>query len=455
MPKLVKYSKIEKRYSLKHIKKIYEKNDYTVLYDVVNSNESINHHLLDDIKNLVIDVNHIKRCNISNISAKNIYFLNHPNMGGITIPYDFLKDDYRTYNLEWNGDNHSKIDKINIITSNGVKTINVSNLERLAIQNYKFSKSFSIDIIDMKRHIELTIDQDEKIDEIQHTYYLNQSDIKNDSIELKEFMSYDEIELAENFKVKNLIIDNTCMKDFYKFYDVFCDLKYDNLIINNNNQMKLIPNTIKLSNKNIKDIEIFQDFNKKFYILYKREMLIFLDNNDIKIIDMNKLNNEKKIENKKIYLEEFIGRQNPIMIIKYKHNKTEIIRFNITIKINKLFNIFCIRYASEYFYKNNIDEVTKLLSNNDWYTLFEKHGLNFNKLQKMYIDFLVFCDRIKNLHRKGFSYKAIRYFFENHFDNIIEGKYFDITDDEIEKFNDLGSIYVKRKKVVGIYEKNI
>lgn len=453
MSDLVRYSKIEKKLSMRFLKKKYRDSDNTILYDVgFSKHELINYCLLDDIKNLVIDSTKTDGVNIPNIQAENIFFSGYDNLGGITIPYNAMKINGRGYYFYWTESYPSKIKKINIITKDGVKTINVDNLKDFQIDKRKYIASTTIIYEDNKKIMEYIIDKEEKIKEHKLTYFLNKDDLKNNLINMSDYIDYEEIlvDINNDIRVKDIIVDKTCMQNLYKFYDAISYIHYNRLVIINNDEMKLQPDTTILYNISAKDIEVFQSENNIFYILYKKEKIIYMDNNKIKVIDKNKILKDKNVEDIEFYLEERNGKHKPLVIIKYKDNKTKIITLEEEIEINKLFNEFNLIYISKY-YNNNPNEARFYLEHNDWYNLF-KIIMYFGKFKDIYYDYLIFLDNIKDLHKKGFSYKAIRYLYENHFDNIInqenDNSYLlEMSNEEIDKFNELGNIYVKRKSL--------
>lgn len=453
MSDLVRYSKIKKKLNMRFLKKKYRDSDYTILYDVGFSKcDLINYYLLGDIKNLVIDSTKTDGVNIPNIQAENIFFSGYDNLGGITIPYDEMKINGRGYYFYWTESFPSKIKKINIITKDGVKSINVDNLKDFQIDRRKYIASTTIIYEDNKKIMEYIIDKEEKIKEHKLTYFLNKDDVKNNSINMSDYIDYEEIlvDINNDIRVKDIIVDKTCMQNLYKFYDAISYIHYNRLVIINNDEMKLQPDTTILYNISAKDIEVFQSENNIFYILYKKEKIIYMDNNKIKVIDKNKILKDKNVEDIEFYIEEQNGKHKPLVIIKYKNDITKIISLEEEIEVNKLFNEFNLMYISKY-YNNKQNEARCYLEDNDWYSLF-KIIMYFGKFKDIYNDYLVFLDNIKDLRNKGFNYKAIRYLYENHFDNIIiqenDNSYLlEMSNEEIDKFNELGSIYVKRKSL--------
>jgi len=296
-------------------------------------------------------------------------------------------------------------------------------------------------------------DKKEKIKEHKLTYFLNKDDVKNNSINMSDYIDYEEIlvDINNDIRVKDIIVDKTCMQNLYKFYDAISYIHYDRLVIIDNDEMKLHPDKTIFYNNSIKHIDIFQDTNNVFYIVYKKEKIIYMENNKIKVIDIKKMYDENVVDIN-IYIEDHNGKHDPIIIIKYKNNKTKIITLNEEIEIDKLFNEFNLIYIDKYY--SNKKEVKYYLENNDWYDILkDKKNIYYNKFFKnIYNDYLMFLDSIKDLHNKGFNYKAIRYLYENHFDNIInqenDNSYLlEMSNEEIDKFNELGSIYVKRKSL--------
>jgi len=454
MSDLVRYSKIEKKLSLRFLKKKYRDSDNTILYDVGSSkHELINYCLLDDIKNLVIDSTKTAGVNIPNMQAENIFFSGYDNLGGITIPYNAMKINGRGYYFYWTESYPSKIKQINIITKDGIKTINVDNLKDFQINKRKYIASTTIIYEDNKKIMEYIIDKEEKIKEHKLTYFLNKDDVKNNSINMSDYIDYEEIlvDINNDIRVKDIIVDKTCMQNLYKFYDAISYIHYDRLVIIDNDEMKLHPDKTIFYNNSIKHIDIFQDTNNVFYMVYKKEKIIYMENNKIKVIDIKKMYDENVVDIN-IYIEDHNGKHDPIIIIKYKNNKTKIITLNEEIEIDKLFNEFNLIYIDKYY--SNKKEVKYYLENNDWYDILkDKKNIYYNKFFKnIYNDYLMFLDSIKDLHNKGFNYKAIRYLYENHFDNIInqenDNSYLlEMSNEEIDKFNELGSIYVKRKSL--------
>jgi len=450
---LVRYSKIQKKLSMRFLKKKYKESDYTILYDVGFSKHSyVNIYLLKDIKNLVIDSTKTDGINLPCIQAENIFFSGYDNLGGITIPYEAMKANGREYYFYWCEEHPSKIKKINIITKNGVKTIDVDNLENFQTSKRKYIASFSFTYENDKKVMEYIIDKEENIKEKKLAYLLDESDINNNSINMKDYIDYEEIvlDIDNNIRVKDLIIDKTCMKDLYKLYDVISYAHYDRLVIIDNDEMKLHPETTILYNTSIKDIEIYQDPNNIFYIVYKKEKIIYMDNNKIKVIDIKKIYDENIVDIN-IYIEEHNGKHDPIIIIKYRNNSTKIIKFNKIIELDELYMDYALYKFDTYF--NDDKKIKKLIRKNDFYTMFEKKYIDFYKIEMIYSYYLEFIKKINELKNKGFSNDAIKYLYENHFDNIIdlddENKINlnDITNEEIDKFNELGNIYIKRKKL--------
>lgn len=202
---------------------------------------------------------------------------------------------------------------------------------------------------------------------------------------------------------------------------------------------------------NIVYIENFSDENKTYVYLN--------ENNELKIIASDKLENNSTIDKYKFIKKDDIAG----IIIKYKKDlKFDLIINNKLFHINKVFINWYMNNTSEYdskiipfqykHYQNIYDihidgykEIGEyiydsLLESITEYSLFTNFKLDYNK-------YLKYQDYLKYLYNKGFSIKTLVYLHKHSFDNItgIKCTYRNIEDEElIDSLNNIAKKLIKK-----------
>jgi len=426
------------------------------------------------IKNLVIDLNNPENfvdINLRNENTiKNISFSNNPMLEGITIPLEVLKERLNFKILVFPDKNEIK--KINLLNGENIEEINIDeSIYNFQIENIITKGNKKLEIIIRYNN------KDEKIilyDSLgnKHISFEKQTIKTDHKLDLRDYNDTTMIAYLNNtLPIEEMIITPEILKN--KQFVNFENIIINNLKILDHNEMLLNPNIFELDNVKLDIIKTHSEYKEKISNImfletnYHNKVYIYVDeNNEIKIVEENKLKEKSNIDKYKFIKEEYSAG----VLIKYKKDlKFDLILNNKLFHINKVFinwylnnvtkydtkiipnnffmfhnrntniydlNIDEYKYISEYLFDNLLDDLTRC-------TLFD----NFNKEYNKYLSYL---NHIKYLHNIGYSYKALIYLHMHGFDNITGINntlgYRNIEDKElIEEFNILGKKLIKRR----------
>jgi len=222
--KLLKYSKV-KYGKTKKQEKEYKKSNNTIILDERNFYKSNNVNFLD-LKTLIIDEDIIKIHSpiyINECKANDIYIDNHENLGGITIPYYFFINNDVKLDFTWNKTDRTLINKINVIIKDQIITLQSDNIEKININTDK--KILKISIENYNSIVRYQIDAAGIIEKEYHAREINEEDIKDNILDLRErdIEKYKTIYFNKLFFDK-LIVDKNFLIDSKKYYHIFDDL---------------------------------------------------------------------------------------------------------------------------------------------------------------------------------------------------------------------------------------
>lgn len=426
------------------------------------------------LKNIIIDLNNPRNLVDINLNGKttieNISYLNYPMLEGITIPLDVVNERLGIsifVDLE-----STFIKKINILNGENIEEINIDDtVSWYRINKIKLDDANKLNInIGYKNNDNKTIIYD--ISGNKSISYENQTIVNSDEIDLREYKNTNNI--TYNKKEYHKIIGTFILtpellknKDFKNFKYIFVD----KLIIIDDSEMILNPFKLEL-NKVVFDIISKRSTfgNKLSNVIYIEKMndekayVYINEDNELKIIDSEKLKNNNLIDKYK-----FIKKEGNVgVIIKYKKDlKFDLIINNKLFHINKMFINWYLNNTTLYDEKI-IPRECKLFSNGleniydyskDNYKIINEYIFDslleqitevrsLDDFNKMYKDYQYYIKHIKDLINKGYSYKSLVYLHKNCFDNItgIKGRYRNIEDKElIDSFNNISKKLIRRK----------
>lgn len=432
----------------------YIKTDNTILLDKnVDFSDSHLKDFFPNLKNIALDEDKIKRyhTSIRYTLAENIYINNHDNLGGITLPYLYLFQNKVNIEIDNTDSYKSNIKILNIILNDRIETINVENFEKIEISSK--GENIKIYISTKKYRKVLIIDEDEIIKEKLLEYKLNEADIKNNTIDLRDYKEYEKIDLNRGFKVSNLIITKDIFKKFFNYQYAIPHIYPKKLCIIDEDEMKLIQNSIDIRIDDEDTINWWrnEDDNWYIYIRGKEGKIIYIDTNDnLKILDAGELEKDKAVKDVTILYSKgyFSNYGEVLMLVKLKNGNYNIFNFDEILKVDILFKKFLLLNLNKYNIK--LEYMNEYLESDNWLVSFIKDN-SIDKFLDIYDDYIIFKEHIDKLKGLGFSNKALTYLYDRKIDSIINTKYINCVDEmdkeEIDEFNKLGEHYVKQKRL--------
>lgn len=423
------------------------------------NDEEYRYNELNDIKNIIIDDKKFKTDKdnsinivIQNTRAENIYFKDQDNLGGLTIPIEYLKQDIC---LKWFKDSTCNLKEINIIFQNKIENIQLDEGTyeiELFVRNYlENNKSFILNINDKNNHIKYFGDSISGITEKTHEKYTySNDDVKDGILDLTNISKKSRLINFLNLDADTVVIKK---EDLFarKFqYELDGKLNVNKLKIIDENEMKLNP-----------EIEVELDGLLDIYDIFittcERNKFIYLDiNNEIKVIDREKLLEDKNIED----IEFIENKECELILIKYKNNNYKVIDSDYEYLIDELFNDFLYLNINSYdFYDKEKPLLKNYINNNEWDKPFKDEIIDNNILGIIYDDYLKFIERIRKLKELGFKDEAIKYLIIKKYDNFVNVKSKNLLDlkeiskDEIDLFNNLSKAFTLKKVPYKILKK--
>lgn len=451
---IVRYSKVRHGMSKKE-KKIYNKNDNrTIFLDKTTYYYHKNDINFVDLKTLIIDSN-FKNCSffIEDIYADDIYVDTFNNLGGITIPYNYILKNNNSLRILLAREKINKDKEINILVNKDkIVTLDLKNVEKIYFSKSD-DESIFIEIKDDKSNIEYYIDRLGNQNKVYISYEIHQNDIKNNILDLNDYMIYDEVTFAR-LNIDTLIINKNILKNIDKFEGLFKSVKFNKLIILDNNDMKLFQDKYEINLRDKDTVNYYNDskYGNFIFIEGENKIIFYIDSNDKhNLIDENKLINEEILENNVLLRANmFYTNYVFIMITKFKNGNSKITSFDKEYIIDKLFNKFILLNIDNYFC--NKDNVKISILENDWYSVFNKWHITIYEFDKAYEGFLEFKNRLYKLNSMGFTSDAINYLLDRkiyEFIGSIDNDFNlnDLNQEEINLYNKLGENHKKVKSL--------
>ena len=458
--KILKYSQVRKDLTKKQLG-ILRKSNETVLLDRNSYSKYFLGVNILELNTLIIkdqDIDYNK-WDIRNCTAKDIYFSSFSNLGGLTIPFDYIINNNVKMYFCWSNDIIAKgrLEIVNILLKDKTETIELNNLKEIEL----FSENGLIEILveTEKSRIKYTIDslgikQIKKMD-----YTVKNDDIKNDELDLRNYIEFENVHF-DYLKVNTLIINKEIIINKQNYYNLMESVKFNKLKIIDDSEMKLLHNVFELNTDNRSNIYLLKNpkNNKSFFVKKGDNFeIIFIDNKDeIKYIDKTLIDSDKKVIDSKLILDDsyFSDFAIPFIVVKYKNNKYKLIHNDVVYEITTLFKKFILLNQNKY-----IDiQDNKCLLEEDYFKIINSWGRNFFDI---YNDYLTFKDRISKLLKLGFSYKALIYLYDRKINGLINTlnkdiiDYDKIEDYEIQYYNEIGKKHVKTlRKSGGIKNEN-
>lgn len=457
MPKVIKYSELDNKLkkilhlSITKFDTIYLDNPH---YYIENDKYIKNLNTIIISKNMIENV--YDNLKILLPYVKDIYVEGYDNLGGITIPYNVIKKDFKLF-IKF--EENTEIKKLNILNDKNSIIKLDKDIEYLEI--FKVYKDEVIIYIKYKkRKLKYTIDNLGNINEVKDTYIIDDSDIKDGTLDLTNLTEYVKLSFPRK-NINTLIINKHYIEFPNKLYFLSSSRKYtpfhdymnfNKLRIVDDNNMKLLPIDKTFDISSNKKIYFISDGNKYIYIKNEKEdnnTLIYVDkNNNIKILERKEmLTNPDIIEVIINYRDsELIHNSSPrLILIKYKDYYI-IKDFDKEYKLdNSFFKLLSVS-AEQFFCSNKLIEALK---NNDLITIFNSNEFYYKLFYEMYNEYLKYKNYIDRLISLGFTNDAIEYLFDRKFNTIInpdENILSEIENIEIKHFNEIGEYYIKKKR---------
>lgn len=444
---IVKYSKVRNGMSKKD-KRIYNKNDNTILLDSSTYFYHTNDINYTDIKTLLIENEYPHDlAYIYDLNAEDIYVDKYANLGGITIPFDYIIKNISTIKFIWTKDKKREEIKINIILpSREVVTLNLKNIKTIElVENDK--NSVYVKVTDDTTSLNYKIDSLGNKEKEYISYKIKDNNFQGEILDLREYNKYTKVYIEKLELLDKLVINKSIIKNINK-YDAFNKLKYKELLILDDNEMKLFQDKYLITLDNDDTVNVYTNSNcgNFIYINGKNKKIIYIDSNDrIRFIEEEKLINEEIIETKVALIHSmFYTNYEFVIQSKLKNNTIKITSFDKEYFIDDLFKKFLLLNIDNFFPnqdKNNIIE--ECISNDLWVTSFIHYHISLSQLNCVYQGFIEFKKRLDKLKKIGFTLDAIKYLIDRDIYKIINNinNDFDISildKEEIDAFNKLG-----------------
>jgi len=444
MSKIIKYSKLNKKVMYTNLKKI-----DTILLDVSDFYNNKKKKLNES--NIII-ANGIKSRNIKILGTKasNICFQDYANLGDITIPFNFSSRLFISF------DDPSKVKRINIVNDKNtfIELDNdISNITIVKTQNNNIVCNVSY----KNRTIDYEIDVNGNIIETKRKYIITQNDIKENSLDMCPLSDYEYI-YYNSLSFDTLIINKSFLENIEKlnrfndperFIPYHNRIDYRNLIIRDDDEMRLTPNDIIFENIDSNKI-IFKKRKNINYISIennqKNHYIVYIDkNNNIKVINKNDLLNEDGVED--VFFD-FINNTSwvsptELIVIKYK-NYYKVLDFEKEYHIDLLFFKLLYNYSDKYFLS---ERQINYLCEYDLvkFICYVNNKKIFLDIYNKYIEHKSYLEKLKKI---GFTDASIKYLLDKKIDYIITpnmDNLNNISETEINCFNEIGNDYVKKK----------
>jgi len=410
---LIKYSQLKLR-NIDTI--ILEENKYCD--DVENKYEE-----LKNIKNfIIVDKIYKERGDnsivIHNTRAENIFFKNQENLGGLTIPVEYLKNDVY---LEWYNNQKSNLKEINLIFPKQTEKIKLDEKpQRIEIYVRSYFKNKKNILIIIEGQYNEIIYQGDSISGITEKKYEKYTycdkDVKDGVLDLTN--------IDNHSKFLNIDADTLIIKkeDLFKSnfqYEFDEKLSINKIKILDKNEMKLNPEIEIIFNGLLETYDYFITNGEKTEFIYLDK------NNEIKVIYKDKLLEDENIED----VEFIINSDCELLLIRYKNKKCKLIDENNEYLIDDLFGDYLYLNIDSYdFYEEEKPLIKKYIIDKEWNKLFIDKIIDNNILCCIYDDYLKFIERIKELKKIGFKDETIKYLIYRKYDNLVNTKSKNILD---------------------------
>ena len=454
--KILKYSKINKLSFLSNKYKKYN----TLLYDRDLIIKTENIEKIDSNENVIINNDYFEYTYIPE-TTKNIYLGEYKNIDGFVIDFNSFHG-YFKYDIS---NNESLFQEAKVIINDEIIKIPLgNNIEKILVSpdDEKIKIEVRTDI-NRKRFI---IDNKANIKEKKVLYELYGN---NKIINLEELTDFSKVDYSSSASIDTLIIPtSTVGKKFDAIYDVYVD----NIKIEDNNDMKLIPNnkniiidsrvSILPSKDRILILSGIKPIHGVFTILsYKDEFFreitdnskiisIYNDGN-VNIISEDTL--KKQINNYKssnILTMKKNGFINYAILVNAnkKHERTIISQSGKIYDVGELFRTYL--YLNDLYGKSlklgstNIEELIK-----DY--LFYQTDMNIDDVFNDYQQYLEYLNKLNKLGlSKRVLYYSLYYDFQNNTDYFVSIKKMiknkNMTQEEINLTNEFGKHLIKTIK---------
>jgi len=453
---ILRYSSVDKGMTRKEDKQ-YKKSDNTLILDKDTYFRRSGEVNYTDLKTLIIapetsknEVFIIDKC-----SATSIYIKNNKNLGDITIPFDYCLKNKMFLRFIWNKIERTKINKVNIVFEDFVKTIESDLIEIIEID-----ADNNIMYMNIKNHNSLIHYEINELGEVKKEYETREiykEDINNNILDLREFQKYKKVSfnIEESINFDKLIINKNILKNINKFENIFNKLNFNKLQIIDDDDMKLLPKTITIETKNYKVesccnknfgniLKLDNEKEKVTDIVYidKKDNVIFLNDDYLKL--------KYDMKEAKIDVENYLGETRYLIIMIDNNDNFKVLINEKIYEIDEEFKNFILLNSENYFSYNPIYNLRK----NNWFEIIGKGNFNYSGFLEIYNEYLNYKKRLKKLKELGLSVDAIKYLIDRKIHSIIntetEEGLIDINDInkfEIDLFNKIGEEYKKVKKL--------
>lgn len=460
----MKSMKFSKKFSVFNSDKSLLKIEQIYLDDFVSHYSNSNGVCYPSLKDIVILKKYIKEYSnirICDNNAENIYYEKEDNLGGITIPYEMLLKNHTSITIE-NEKVESNIKKLNILINDKILTFDIKDkMEKLEISLADVSgpkdKVMIISLNTNKEEIKYLIDKNGEYIERKKIYKISGDDIKDGVLDIRELISYNKI-IADNLNINTLIINKEYLEnidklDFLKWNSKNNDnIKIEKLRIIDHDDMRLMPFDKTFLCYENRNLVSKAKYNYVCLKIEEEEVLIYLDDkNNIKIIKKSELLKNKDIDDVIFRFIDTVssynhGRKLSLILVKYKNGMYKVIDFDEIYDITEMFtNFVCLKDGYL-----NYDEKLSLKQENDWIKIFNSGEFENYTFYRMINDYEKYKKYLKKLNDIGLSEDAINYLFNRNINSILlndtDFNIEDLSEKEIDTFNELGEHYTKKLK---------